>query len=337
MIYIDGSFGEGGGQILRSALSLSMITGVPFTIDNIRAKRKNPGLQRQHLSCINAAEKISNAIVEGAELGSAKVIFNPDKINSGNYNFAIGTAGSSSLILQTILPALFNQKSASNIILEGGTHNNFAPPYDFIEKSFIKILNKLGFNIKTNIESYGFYPVGGGKFHVDIQIASKINKLNLLERGKLLSKKAVAMSANIPEIVNKKEIDLLKQKLNWNNDDITEIKVNSPGHGNAVIIIVEFENITEVFTGFGAKNITSLQVVNEAVTHYEAYKVCNAPVGTYLADQLLLPLALNNGGEYLATDISLHTKTNIEIIKKFLDVKIEINEINKCFHISIKK
>jgi RNA 3'-terminal phosphate cyclase (ATP) len=228
MIDIDGSTGEGGGQILRTSLSLSMITGIPFTIENIRSKRKNPGLQRQHLTSVGAAKTVCNARVEGSTPGSLKLTFIPGKIVCGEYNFNVGTAGSSSLILQTILPALLFCNGRSNIVLEGGTHNPFAPPFEFLKQSFGRILNSMGYDISMEIESYGFYPAGGGKISVDIKPSGKIKKLQLTERGRLVGKRAFAISANIPDNVNLKEVELLKGRLGTEDLKISPVRVKSP-------------------------------------------------------------------------------------------------------------
>src|SRR5580700_3526091 len=164
MIRIDGSSGEGGGQILRSSLSLSLVTGKAFRMENIRAKRERPGLLRQHLTAVLAATEIGSAQVEGASLGSQTLTFIPGSVRPGNYRFVIGTAGSGTLVLQTILPALMTANEPSQITIEGGTHNMHAPPFDFLEKVFLPIINRLGPKITVNLARYGFYPAGGGCF-----------------------------------------------------------------------------------------------------------------------------------------------------------------------------
>ena len=161
MITIDGSYGEGGGQILRTSLALSLVTGKPFSIHNIRAGRKNPGLMRQHLTAVNAAAEIGKAAIKGNSIGSQAFTFNPETIKSGNFHFAIGSAGSCTLVFQTVLPALMISGGPSEIILEGGTHNPFAPPYDFLEKAFLPVINRMGPRVDAVLEKPGFYPAGG--------------------------------------------------------------------------------------------------------------------------------------------------------------------------------
>jgi len=164
MIWIDGSFGEGGGQILRTALSLSLATGIPFRIENIRAGRKNTGLLRQHLTAVRAAAEIGSAEVEGATLGSSALTFSPGAVRAGEYRFAVGTAGSGTLVFQTILPALLRAPAPSRVIIEGGTHNEFAPPFDFLATTLLPLIRRMGARVSLTLERYGFYPAGGGRF-----------------------------------------------------------------------------------------------------------------------------------------------------------------------------
>jgi RNA 3'-terminal phosphate cyclase (ATP) len=183
-VIIDGSEGEGGGQVLRSSLSLSMITGRPFKIKNIRSGRKKPGLMRQHLTCVKAAAEICNAKINSAELGSQELFFIPGEVKAGRYHFPIGTAGSTNLVAQTVIPALMLGDAPSKILLEGGTHNVHAPTFDFLQHSFLPILKKMGVEVKANLHSHGFYPAGGGKVEFEIQPVQKLKALELLERGK---------------------------------------------------------------------------------------------------------------------------------------------------------
>jgi len=171
MIQIEGSQGEGGGQILRSALALSLITATPFCIENIRAGRAKPGLLRQHLTAVNAAAEIGSAEMIGASIGSTRLEFKPGKVRAENYSFAVGTAGSATLVLQTVLPALLTHSEPSTLTLEGGTHNPFAPPYDFLARTFLPLIARMGPRVTTHLERAGFYPAGGGRFTVSIEPA----------------------------------------------------------------------------------------------------------------------------------------------------------------------
>jgi RNA 3'-terminal phosphate cyclase (ATP) len=326
MVTIDGSFGEGGGQILRTSLSLSLVTGKPFSIHNIRAGRKKPGLMRQHLTAVNAAAEIGQAVIEGNRIGSQAFNFKPEMIKPGNYHFAIGSAGSCTLVFQTILPALLFAGEPSEIILEGGTHNPFAPPFDFLEKAYLSVINRMGPKVDAVLEKTGFYPAGGGRFKVSINPAG-LNRIDLLERGNIIHKTARASVANLPVRIANRELKIIREMLEWSREQLNAVKVeNSQGPGNILTIEIESENITEVFTGFGEKSVSAEKVAKRAVKSVQEYLASNVPVGRYLADQLLIPMALAGGGKFRTLSPTKHTSTNAEIIKKFIDVDIAINE-----------
>ena len=172
-VFVDGSFGEGGGQILRTCLALSCITGKSLYIEKIRAKRRNPGLAKQHISCIQAACKISEGVCSGAKEGSQTLDFKPGPVRSGNFSFDIGSAGSMSLVAQTILPALFLAEKPSSVSITGGTHNPLAPPFDFLSESFFPAIAAAGFYGNCRLHRYGFFPAGGGKITFDVQPRQK--------------------------------------------------------------------------------------------------------------------------------------------------------------------
>lgn len=326
MITIDGSYGEGGGQILRTSLALSLVTGKPFAIHNIRAGRKKPGLMRQHLTAVNAAAEIGIAAIEGNRIGSQAFTFEPEMIKPGNFHFAIGSAGSCTLVFQTILPALIIAGGPSEIILEGGTHNPFAPPFDFLEKAFLPVINRMGPKVDAVLEKPGFYPAGGGRFKVSINPAG-LNGFDLLERGNIINKTARASVANLPVNIANRELQVIREKLDWDRELLKAVEVeNSQGPGNILTVEVESDNITEVFTGFGEKGISAEKVAKRAVGSVREYLDFNVPVGRYLADQLLIPMALAGGGKFRTLSPTKHTTTNVEIIKKFLDVEIAVNE-----------
>ena len=326
MITIDGSFGEGGGQILRTSLSLSLVTGKPFSIYNIRAGRKKPGLMRQHLTAVNASAEIGQAAVDGNRIGSREFTFEPGPIRSGDYHFAIGSAGSCTLVLQTVLPALLTAGGPSEIKLEGGTHNPFAPPYDFLEKTFLSVINRMGPAVGAVLQKPGFYPAGGGRFRVSIQPAP-LNRVELLERGKMIDAKVRASVANLPVSIAHRELAVIAEKLKWDKERLEAIEVeNAQGPGNILTVEIESENITEVFTGFGQKGFSAEKVAKRTAKSVQEYLAFDVPVGRYLADQLLVPMALAGGGKFRTLSPAMHTKTNVEIIKKFLDVEIKIVE-----------
>src|SRR6185369_8211050 len=174
MIALDGSQGEGGGQILRSALALSLVTGTPFRIDNIRARRARPGLMRQHLTAVEAAAAVGAARTSGAALGSRSLTFAPTTVKAGEHTFSVGTAGSATLVLQTVLPSLLTADRPSSLVLEGGTHNPSSPPFDFLAKAFLPIVAGMGAQVEATLERPGFYPAGGGRFRVTVAPAKAL-------------------------------------------------------------------------------------------------------------------------------------------------------------------
>ncbi|HSH17706.1 MAG TPA: RNA 3'-terminal phosphate cyclase [Verrucomicrobiae bacterium] len=327
MITIDGSQGEGGGQILRTALALALVTGQAFRIEHIRAGRKKPGLLRQHLTAVEAATRIGNAEAEGAEIGSLKLTFKPGKVSPGEYAFAVGTAGSATLVLQTVLPALMLADEPSALRLEGGTHNPFAPPFDFLTKTFLPVLNRMGPTVTATLERPGFYPAGGGRFQVSVQPVEKLKPIELLERGELLAKRGRILLAHLPEEIGARQARMLRNKLNWPEDDFEIVRVkNSAGPGNVVMAEVESESVHEVFTGFGERDVPSGKVVGGVIDQVREFLAGSAPVGEYLADQLMIPLALAGGGSYRAIKASLHARTNAEVIGRFLERSLEIDD-----------
>ncbi|MES2208177.1 MAG: RNA 3'-terminal phosphate cyclase [Pseudomonadota bacterium] len=329
VVIIEGSEGEGGGQMLRSALSLSMISGQPFIIKNIRSKRKMPGLMRQHLTCVHAAAKICDADIKGAELGSQELFFAPNTIKSGEYHFSIGTAGSTNLVAQTVIPALMLGTKLSTIILEGGTHNMQSPPFDFLRDSFFPILKKMGVDIDAQLHTYGFYPAGGGKVEFNICPVAALKPLELLNRGSQLKCSAEAFFADLSVDIPRRELNVISKRLGWAEDRlfIRQIK-NSACPGNILILTLAYENVTETIASFGKLGVTAEKVATQACNAAVDYLECNAAVGVYLADQLLLPFALAGKGKFTTLRPSLHTMTNIEIIKKFISCDIQLRQIN---------
>lgn len=337
MICIDGSAGEGGGQMLRSALSLSLVTGKAFRIENIRAKRERPGLLRQHLTAVLAACEIASAQVEGATLGSKTLSFAPGSVRSGNYHFAVGTAGSGTLVFQTILPALMTAPGRSEITIEGGTHNMQAPPLDFLQKVFLPVINRLGPKIEVRLEKYGFYPAGGGRFTATIEPCAALSTIQLLERGEIQRRCAVAIVANLPRGIAQREIQTITKLLNWDAESTQIVETrNSVGPGNIVLIELASGAVTEVFCGFGRIGASAESVASEAAEAARSYLVSRAVAGEHLADQLLLPFALAGGGIFSAEKLNLHSRTNMEIIRCFLPVNFVTTQEGQLMRVEVK-
>ena len=328
MIEIDGSAGEGGGQILRTSLALSMCTGQPFALNKIRAGRAKPGLMRQHLTCVNAAAEICSAEVEGAELNSQSLTFKPGQVRAGDYTFNVGTAGSCTLVLQTVWPALLLANAPSQLKLGGGTHNPMSPPFHFLERSYAPLLRKLGAEVELKLHRLGFYPAVGGEIEVKISPAGDgLRAFDLNERGAKLEGYAECFAPALPRSVARRELEQLGAGLGWSEDQLREAASRqNEGPGNALLATLAYENVCEVFTGFGEKGVSAEQVARDVVREVRAYQVSDAALGPQLADQWALPLALalwRRGGEasYTCTELTLHATTNFDIIERFLPVK----------------
>jgi RNA 3'-terminal phosphate cyclase (ATP) len=325
-LHIDGSRGEGGGQILRTSLSLSMITGRPIRIENIRARRSKPGLMRQHLTAVQAAARLSNARVEGDAVGSKEISFTPAAVVPGEYDFAIGTAGSTTLILQTLLPALILAPGPTRLTFEGGTHNPLAPPFEFLDRVFLPLLRRMGATVEARLERAGFYPAGGGRLAVEVTPAGGLRRLDLLERGEIRHRQGTVLLANLPGHIAEREVKKLRQLTSWDEACFEIHKVDSAGPGNAVLLELGSESVTEVFSAIGQAGVSAEAVAELAVHEMRSYLVAGVPVGEHLADQLLLPMALAGAGSYRTLPLSLHARTQIELIPEFLDVRITVEE-----------
>ena len=343
MIRIDGSFGEGGGQMLRSSLSLSLVTGMPVALEKIRAGRRKPGLMRQHMTAVRAAAEVGDAEVTGNDPGSQNLVFKPRKIKAGSYRFAVGTAGSCTLILQTILPALIRAEGVSDVEIEGGTHNMMAPPFEFLQKTFLPLLEQIsGATISAELVRHGFYPAGGGLFKVRVApAAAKPSKaLKLLERGKVQKREGVAMVSKLSNDIASRELKKLRSMLEWEESELRLERITtSPGPGNVVMASVSSEcGVMEIFSGFGRLGVSAEKVAEGVAREILAYMAADVPVGQHLADQLLLPMALAGAGEFRTMPLTLHTETNLHVIGKFLPIGADIvNEEDGTVKIKIKK
>ena len=318
MITIDGSLGEGGGQILRTSLTLATVTGTPVTIEHIRARRPKPGLQRQHLMAVQAAARVCNGQVSGAELGSRAITFIPQAPCAGDHVFDIGSAGSTTLVLQTVLPILLRAVGPSRLRISGGTHNSMAPSIEFLQESFLPQLQACGVEASITLERHGFYPAGGGTLLATIQPWRAAIALDLKLRGKKLGQQADILLANLPAHIATREAQAFKHGLHWSEADVSEQQVSADGPGNAIVARLRYAQVTAVFTAFGELRKAAEQVAQDCVKQVSRYAKHNAPVCEHLADQLLLPLALGAGGCFRTHAPSPHTHTNAAIITSFL-------------------
>jgi len=327
IVSIDGSAGEGGGQILRTSLTLSCITGKGLHIENIRAARRNPGLAKQHLSCVHAASQICNGRCTGAAIGSMTLDFQPGSVRGGDYYFDIGSAGSATLVIQTILPALFLADKPSTITVTGGTHNPLAPPFDFLCETFLPAVAMAGFRGSCRLIKHGFYPAGGGKITFDVQPWEKQADriIDLCRTGERFEIHARIYIAGLPEhIAQRQEKLLLQSGLNIQRVERIEV-ADSDGPGNCVMLRLSGDGRATVFTAFGMKGKPSQQVIREAVNMAKDFLASGAAVDKFLADQLLIYMALSKGGCFTTNQLSSHLLTNMEVIKKFLPVDFTID------------
>lgn len=339
ILKIDGSTGEGGGQIIRSALSLSMLTGTPIEVSNIRAGRAKSGLMRQHLVCLQASQTLSDAIVTGAHLGSSAFSFAPKAIKSGDYHFDIGSAGSTSLVLQTLLPALLfantDSRSKSTVTITGGTHNPMAPTTDFLQYAFVPALAKLGMQVEIECLQAGFAPLGGGVIKATITPflrRANTELLKLTKRGELTHIELVASVLNLDYDICIRELASAKNALITSAIDETLIstkanKLHGIGEGNTCYAIVTHQVNNQphqaVFTLLGEKRSSAENVGKRLAGLVKRYLFkTDALVDEHLTDQLLLSLALSGGGEFTAHIISQHSETQAWLIAQFLPVNI---------------
>jgi len=326
-LVIDGASGEGGGQILRSSLSLSLVTGRPFRIQRIRAGRPKPGLLRQHLTAVQAAVAVSNGHVEGAALGSGELRFTPARIEGGEHRFAIGTAGSTTLLLQTVLPALLMAARPSLLTIEGGTHNPFAPPFEFLARTFLPALSRMGATVHATLDAYGFYPAGGGRITVAIEPCAALRPIELLERGDSQVSGRVLL-LQLPRDIGVRELTIMQERLGLDRgrSHIEQVRT-AAGPGNAAQVLIEGPLVTEVVTAFGEKGVSAESVAVSLCDEAQALLAAGVPVGQHLADQLLLPMALAGGGAFRTVTPTAHTVTNAEVLRRFLDVEVTIQDV----------
>ena len=327
MIELDGSQGEGGGQILRTSLTLSMITGTPFRVTNIRANRAKPGLMRQHLVAVQAAAHVCGAEVSHAEVGSSALEFRPGRIKAGDYKFSIGTAGSSTLVLQTLIPALLYASEPSTVLVCGGTHNPMAPPVQFLQRAYGRVLELMGAKVDITLRRYGFYPAGGGEVSASIEPCAKLDQIALIERGALRSADAEAIVAGLPAAIAQRELQLVGERLGWTAGQLRLNELpRDQGPGNSILITLDYEGVTEVFTAIGEKRVRAESVAEAVVAEVEDYLGSSAAVGEHLADQVMLPMALAGAGRFTMHRISQHAITNAEVISRFLPVQISFEQ-----------
>ncbi|TFH31531.1 MAG: RNA 3'-terminal phosphate cyclase [Anaerolineales bacterium] len=327
MIELDGAVGEGGGQILRSALTLSLLTQQPFRIQNVRARRLKPGLRPQHLAAVRAATAISQSRAEGAEPGSQTLTFLPGSTHSGGYAFDIGTAGAATLVLQTVLIPLCLADGDSRVIIQGGTHVPWSPCVDYLTLAWLPFLARLGLEAKITCERAGFYPRGGGLLEAEIRGTAVPAAHELNDRGALEGLIIRSAVANLPDHIADRQAKQAQQRLSrWDVPiDVERTRVQSPGQGTMLLILPQFERGYACFSALGKLGIPAELVADEAVDQFEDFMTRPGGVDPFLADQILIPLALAIlPSQFTTPSVTNHLRTNASVIQAFGVADIEI-------------
>ena len=328
-IYIDGSQGEGGGQILRTSLALAALLRQPVKLDNIRANRSQPGLKTQHLAGVLALARITDAEVLGAEKHSTHLFFAPRTINGGKYRFEISTAGAACMLFGAILPALLFALQPSEITITGGTHVPFSPPFHYLDKIFLPTLRKLGGNVEMELRRWGFYPKGGGEIRAHVKPCKELQDIELKSRGPLKVLQLAAFSSSgLPDHIVQREISHMTMSLDEYKDRVrsraSACRAYSPG--NFVFLAAEYEHSVAGFSALGKRGKPAEEVAEEVSRRFRAFENSAATVDSHLADQIILYLALaQDDSIFIAEKITSHLVTNIDIIRKFLPVNIDLD------------
>jgi RNA 3'-terminal phosphate cyclase (ATP) len=330
MLVVDGSYGEGGGQILRTALALAAITGRAVRIEKVRARRKNPGLAAQHLTGVRAVAAICDAQVSGDELGSPTLTFAPGRLPQwGDYVFDVaearegGSAGATSLVLQTILLPLALAGGDSTATIRGGTHVAWSPPFDYARDVWLPTLAQMGLVGTLELVKWGWYPVGQGEVQVTIKgmgSASRLSPLDLVERGELLRVWGRAVAANLPSHIPQRMATRARSLLEDVGVDtqIEPLRVRAACPGAGIFVTAEYENVRAGFSALGAKGKPSERVAEEAVAALLAHREVGTSLDQHLADQLVLPLALTGeASSFTAERVSRHLTTNAWVVEQF--------------------
>ncbi len=331
MVRIDGSYGEGGGQILRTSLSLSCALRKPVAITNIRKNRKNPGLQPQHLTAVLAAAAIADADVRGAELSSTEIAFLPRTTRGGVYRFDVaekrGSAGSTGLVLQTVLLPLCLAEQSSTVAVHGGTHVPWSPPFHYLRLVVAPLLLRLGATVELAIERWGWYPVGGGEVSARVMPSGRLRPLVVTERGRLLRVTGISAVSNLPGHIAARQRERAMEVLEREgiSASIETLSAPSPGKGSFLFLCAEFENVTVGFGSLGAIGKRAEEVAEEACRDLLAHLRSGGALDPHLADQLVPWLAFCGGpSEFTTSRVTSHLLTNLWVVRQFMDIDVQV-------------
>jgi RNA 3'-terminal phosphate cyclase (ATP) len=330
-VVINGSEGEGGGQILRTSLALAMLTGQPLEMSRIRAGRARPGLRRQHLACVEAAARLCHAEVRGAAVGSQELAFRPGVITGGALDIDIGSAGSTTLVVQTLLVPAIAAGVALRAVIRGGTHNPLAPPFEFLARVWLPHLRAMGARVELALDRHGFAPgeprgsgAGHGQLTLTVEPGGALRPIEIVDAGPITSRHATAILSRLPTHVAEREHAVVRDRLGLSAAECEVRDVRGAGPANVLLVEVERAGGRELVSAFGEKGLRAERVAEQACDELAALLAADVPVGVHLADQLLLPLAIAGGGRFRTLPLSLHAITNIATIQAFLDVPIGI-------------
>ncbi|HBE71344.1 MAG TPA: RNA 3'-terminal phosphate cyclase [Planctomycetaceae bacterium] len=338
-VQIDGALGEGGGQVLRTSLALSMMTGRAVELVNIRAGRKKPGLMRQHLACVRAAQQVCDAKVTGDELGSAQLTFEPGPVSPGDYRFRVGLAGSTSLVLQTVFPALANCHEHSRIQVEGGTHNPLAPCTDFLQKVYAPAVARFGMHLSVECDRYGFAPAGGGLIIAEISPLTELKGVQWIDRLGKPHVRASVLISQLDSLIASREAKVIARRMNLDIEDVEIVQAESSGPGNCVILSAEYENCFELVSEPGRLGTKAERVARAATNKLRAFFGSPAPIGEHLADQLMLPAALaaasGDASQLQVYRWTAHCQTHQSVLEAFLPIRFETQTSEKAVLVTV--
>ncbi|MCA9174429.1 MAG: RNA 3'-terminal phosphate cyclase [Planctomycetales bacterium] len=329
---VDGALGEGGGQVVRSAMCIAAVTGRTVEVRNVRARRSPPGLKAQHVTAARAAAEICGGELSGAELGSKELRLQPGELRGGDYCFDIGTAGSTMLVLQTVLPALLFAPQRSKIDLVGGTHNTMAPSWEFVERVYLPMLRRMGADVSYRLDQRGFFPRGGGRVIVEVEPAP-LRPLAIMERGECVKRRAIAICAQLPREIGVRETDTIVRSMGWRAREAEVIEDGDTlSPGNVAMIELQFPDVGELICEHGRVGLRAEKVAKRAVRQARAYLDADVPVGEHLADQLMTPLALmawrakSSVSRFRTLPLTQHAKTLAILLPQLLGVAVSIAE-----------